>query len=118
MSTAWSDRPGSDRLLVGGTALSLLACPLLAGFPSAWPGLVALVFVASGGLVFLWRRDPLTTTEVLWGALILRLAFLPLLPGLTDDLYRYVWDGWLQMEGINPYRYPPEHDALSGFQEA
>jgi hypothetical protein len=118
MSTAWYNRIGSDRLIVGGTALSLLGCPLLARSPSTWPGLVALVFVASGGLVLLWRRDPLTTTQVLWGALLLRLAFLPLLPGLTDDLYRYVWDGWLQVEGINPYRYPPEHEALSRFQEA
>jgi hypothetical protein len=70
------------------------------------------------GLVVLWRRDPLTTRQVLWGALLLRLAFLPLLPGLTDDLYRYIWDGWLQMQGINPYRYVPEHESLSSYQSS
>lgn len=108
----------SDRLFVGGLALALLACPLLAADPNLWPGLVAFSLVASAGLVLVWRTDPLTTTQVLWGAFLLRLAFLPLLPGLTDDLYRYVWDGWLQMEGINPYRYPPEHEALRSFQRA
>lgn len=107
-----------NRLLTGGTVLALLACPLLAANPRAWPGLVALVFVSSGGLVLLWRRDPLTTEQVLWGAVLLRIAFLPLLPGLTDDLYRYVWDGWMQVEGINPYRYAPNDDALSAFQGA
>ena len=106
------------RLLTGGTVLALLTCPLLASSPQTWPGLVALVFVSSAGVVLLWQRDPLTTEQVLWGAVLLRIAFLPLLPGLTDDLYRYVWDGWMQVEGINPYRYAPNADALSAFQEA
>ncbi|PSQ95925.1 MAG: hypothetical protein BRD55_08980 [Bacteroidetes bacterium SW_9_63_38] len=60
----------------------------------------------------------MTVRQVLWGALILRLAFLPLLPGLTDDLYRYIWDGWIQIHGINPYRYPPKHEALAAFQSS
>lgn len=118
MLPARYDRSHSDHLLVGAVALALLGCPLLAAIPSRWPGLVALVIVASGGLVLLWRRDPLTRKEVLLGALLLRLAFLPLLPGLTDDLYRYVWDGWLQVEGINPYRYVPEEQALTAFQSS
>jgi hypothetical protein len=67
-------------------------------------------------LVGIWSRDQLARHQVLWGAVVLRLAFLPLLPGLTDDLYRYVWDGLLQVEGINPYRYPPSHSALAEFQ--
>jgi len=68
--------------------------------------------------VGLWRRDILSTREVLWGAILLRLAFLPLLPELTDDPFRYIWDGWLQLEGINPYRYVPSDPALARFQEA
>lgn len=71
-----------------------------------------------GGLIILWKRDPLTVPQILWGALVLRVAFLPLLPGLTDDLFRYVWDGWLQIEGVNPYRYPPKHEALASFHNA
>lgn len=66
----------------------------------------------------LWWRDVLSTSEVLWGAILLRLAFLPLLPELTDDPFRYVWDGWLQLEGINPYRFVPSDPALESFQDA
>lgn len=29
-------------------------------------------------------------------------------PTLSDDMYRYVWDGRVQAHGISPYRYPPE----------
>jgi hypothetical protein len=106
----------TDRLLVGGTGLVLLTLPVWAAHPSAWSGLVGLSLAAILGLVVLRSRDPVTMGQVLWGALLLRLAFLPLLPGLTDDLYRYIWDGWIQLHGINPYHYPPEHEALAEFQ--
>ena len=39
-------------------------------------------------------------------AVILRLIFLPVVPTLSDDYHRYVWDGRVQLAGINPYRVP------------
>ena len=33
-------------------------------------------------------------------------------PTLTDDMYRYVWDGRVQAQGISPYRYPPNSPQL------
>ncbi|MEW5987940.1 MAG: hypothetical protein AB1791_15005, partial [Chloroflexota bacterium] len=33
-------------------------------------------------------------------------------PTLSDDMYRYVWDGRVQAQGISPYRYPPDADEL------
>lgn len=113
---SWFPEDRNSLLLAAGTALILLVCPVLAATPALWPGLVGLSFTAYIGLVLLWKRDPLTKNQVLWGALLLRLAFLPLLPGLTDDLYRYIWDGWLQIEGINPYHYAPKNEALKAFQ--
>jgi len=74
--------------------------------------------MAGGGLLLLWRRDTVTMREVLWGALLLRLAFLPLLPGLTDDAFRYLWDGWLQWEGINPYKFVPSDVQLAAFRDS
>lgn len=105
------------RVLLLVTVVSLFACPVLAVRPSTWTGFVAASFVGGGGLVLLWRRDALSTWSVLWGALVLRIAFLPLLPELTDDPFRYLWDGWLQLEGINPYRFVPSDPALSSFQD-
>jgi hypothetical protein len=40
-------------------------------------------------------------------AIAMRLVLLPVEPYLSDDIYRYVWDGRVQAAGINPYRYIP-----------
>lgn len=42
----------------------------------------------------------------------MRLALLPLLPALSHEVYRYLWDGHLQLAGINPFRYVPADGAL------
>src|SRR6202047_1547894 len=34
-------------------------------------------------------------------------------PLLSNDIYRYVWDGGVQAAGINPYRYFPADEALA-----
>ena len=33
-------------------------------------------------------------------------------PALSDDMYRYIWDGRVQAHGISPYRYPPDAPEL------
>jgi hypothetical protein len=45
-------------------------------------------------------------------AVVLRLIFLPLMPSLSDDYHRYVWDGRVQLAGINPYKYRPYERPL------
>ena len=110
-----SSRP--DTLLLAITVGALACLPVLASVPTLWPPLVGVVFFAMGGLVALRYREALSMRTVLWGGILLRVLFLPLLPELTDDPFRYLWDGRLQLAGINPYRYVPEADALSSFQE-
>jgi alpha-1,6-mannosyltransferase len=49
-------------------------------------------------------------------AILFRLSLLAQPPTLSDDVYRYVWDGYVQSQGINPYQYPvdsPELDPLT-----
>ena len=36
-----------------------------------------------------------------------RLALIPSEPFLSDDIYRYLWDGKVFVAGINPYEYAP-----------
>ncbi len=54
--------------------------------------------------------------RLLWLApIVFRLLMLTTDPTLSDDVYRYVWDGHLVAEGVNPYAYriaAPELDAL------
>ena len=45
-------------------------------------------------------------------AVVLRLVFLPVMPSLSDDYHRYVWDGRVQVAGVNPYKYRPYEHAL------
>jgi hypothetical protein len=38
-------------------------------------------------------------------------------PALSDDMYRYVWDGRVQAQGISPYRYPPDAPELRDIRD-
>ena len=42
-------------------------------------------------------------------AILFRLLFLFATPALSDDYFRYVWDGRLMNAGINPYAYLPSY---------
>ena len=39
---------------------------------------------------------------------VFRLLFLPVIPNLSQDFYRFIWDGRLVLQGINPYLVTPE----------
>jgi hypothetical protein len=54
---------------------------------------------------------------VLSVAAILRGVFLPADPVLSDDVFRYVWDGRVQHAGTNPYLYAPDDPRLSPVRE-
>ena len=38
----------------------------------------------------------------------LRLILLPAFPNLSQDFYRFIWDGQLVSQGINPYLFTPD----------
>ena len=76
---------------------------------------VALAFAGGGFVVYFWRRNTLSVRAILITALLLRIVFLPLVPGLTDDMFRYIWDGILATSGINPFEFIPSDVALSQF---
>lgn len=50
----------------------------------------------------------MTLWIILGGALLFRLTLLPLAPTLSDDPYRYRWDGQIQLAGQNPYIASPD----------
>ena len=56
---------------------------------------------------------------VIWaGAIFFRAILLLTPPGLSDDVYRYLWDGKVLLAGINPYRYAPSAPELQGLRDA
>jgi hypothetical protein len=50
-------------------------------------------------------------------ALLYRLILLPTPPTLSDDMFRYVWDGRVQGHGYNPYRHPPSARELAALRQ-
>lgn len=51
-------------------------------------------------------------------AIAIRVPLLLAPPFLSGDVYRYVWDGHVQVAGINPYRYVPGDPALQPLRDA
>ena len=52
---------------------------------------------------------------ILAGAVAFRIIFLPQPPALSDDVYRYQWEGRVQRSGYNPYTVTPA--SLPAFQD-
>jgi hypothetical protein len=84
---------------------------------------MALMVAASLLVIFATRlAERISVTRALWlilGLAVALRAYLLLFdPLLSNDIYRYVWDGRVQAAGINPYRYFPAHEALAPLRDA
>ncbi|WP_296386591.1 mannosyltransferase [Winogradskyella sp.] len=47
-------------------------------------------------------------------AILFRLLFLFAIPNLSQDFYRFIWDGRMILEGLNPYLYSPDSFIENG----
>jgi hypothetical protein len=88
-------------LFVGQLALYVMACYVVERRPRSATRAATLV----------------TLALVIFFAAASRGVLAPQRPYLSSDVYRYVWDGYVQANGINPYRYVPEADELSGLRD-
>ena len=77
-------------------------------------GLVSVLYA-----LLIWRPvHPRDYSYFLGLSVVLRLVFLCAFPALSDDVYRFLWDGHLLESGIHPYAYLPEElmrDRLAGW---
>lgn len=53
---------------------------------------------------------------LLWVALALRALLLFSPPTLSDDVFRYVWEGQVWRAGFHPFVYPPDDPALAALR--
>jgi hypothetical protein len=108
--------PNVSPLVPGALCLAFVLA--IAWLPGAggtpWPsmGLWAAAFCAYVGAALAHGRRPLGRRGMWTLAIVGRLALLPRDPHFSDDIYRYLWDGWVQAHGVNPYLYAPEAAAL------
>ena len=58
-------------------------------------------------LAYRWVPQ-LSLKQIFWSGLFFRLLLLGAIPALSQDFYRFIWDGLLLNAGQNPYALPPE----------
>lgn len=109
------------RTEVACAGVALVALFVLAGRLHSWTQQIGtlqrIAFIAFAVLAIALKRSPCWparhgTAIVLGIALLLRLAVVTRLPELSDDLYRYVWDGRVLASGFDPYAHAPADSAL------
>lgn len=102
------------------SALALVGVGLLARL-GASPATVALS-VAGAAIPWAWfalhEPERLPTRPLLVLLLLAGGAQLLVPPQLSDDVYRYLWDGHVALSGIDPYRFAPDDPALAALRPA
>jgi hypothetical protein len=76
-----------------------------------------VVYLAAVAVLLRARVQP-SLLFILATAFILRLIVVGTAPFLSTDIYRYIWDGWVQAAGINPYRFIPDDAHLAFLRDA
>lgn len=62
------------------------------------------------------RTAEKSAAQIFAFAILFRMTLLVATPSLSDDIYRYIWDGRVQLAGINPYQHAPESPALEALR--
>ncbi len=90
----------------------------LVRYVALYIGLFALYALAAWLALRNRSGDRVALGIILGFGLLFRLAVLPSPVVLSSDLYRYLWDGRVQVAGINPYWYPPAAPELAPLRDA
>jgi len=106
-------------------ALSLFVYRALGYFTNRADFLQLILLFSSAFVLYaLWYQQASKhnfTNESVVAAMLLRVALLFYLPNLSDDFYRFVWDGRLSAQGINPFSYLPSelmHSSVANVDAA
>lgn len=80
-------------------------------------GIYAALFVPWAWLIARSEDKPLAWPHLIGVALMARLVLVCVEPILSDDIFRYVWDGRVAHAGINPYSHAPASEALAHLRD-
>src|ERR1700752_280231 len=75
--------------------------------------LAGIIYLVAVFLVERFRLGRAAMMVILAGTVLFRLVLLPATPSLSDDVYRYQWDGRVQRAHLNPYLAVPSSPELS-----
>lgn len=87
-------------------------------FPRSASGPVITIYLLAFVPYWYWyKREKWSVTAILSIGIFARLLLMASIPSLSDDFYRFYWDGALLVDGINPFDFTP-HDYLEQYPEA
>jgi len=65
------------------------------------------------GLAFLVVKDKQPKVLIIVAGIFFRITLIPAIPSTSPDVYRYVWEGKVVVNGFNPYQLAPDNPQLS-----
>lgn len=79
-----------------------------------WQLILHVIFIG-----FYFTRKYISLQQIFFAAIILRIGSAFIMPSLSDDVYRFIWDGQLIVNGQNPLLSTPDNyfSALSSSNE-
>lgn len=80
---------------------------------AAWPAAIAMVVL----LVRCRLPAHAAAIAIGGGSALVQAIGLSAAPSTSDDVYRYIWDGKVQLAGIDPYRYAPQAPQLAQLRD-
>jgi alpha-1,6-mannosyltransferase len=107
-------------LALGGTLYAVSRCQPLKNHVPEFMALMlvaGVLYLASVHIVLRNKSGRSALFVILGATVVFRLFFLPLSPTLSEDVYRYQWEGRVVRAHLNPYTVYPAMTALSWAQD-
>ncbi len=85
-----------------------------------WLIVIPLYLTYAFVIFYILRNKLLERISFLWFIIfgvLFRIVLIPSEPFLSDDIYRYLWDGKIIASGINPYKFAPVDIQLLQFRD-
>jgi alpha-1,6-mannosyltransferase len=79
--------------------------------------LAGALYLIAVWIVLRYHCGPAALLIILGAAVVFRLFFLPLSPTLSEDVFRYQWEGRIERAHINPYAVYPAMPELTWAQD-
>ena len=73
-----------------------------------WQIVLHIIFI-----IFFLARKYILLQQIFFAAIILRIGAAFIMPSLSDDVYRFIWDGQLIVNGQNPLLTTPDNFLLT-----
>lgn len=97
-------------------ALTSVAFYLSFGYNLVRTDYVKLISLYTALFILFYKLVQINTSNIRFLislAVLFRLLFVFAIPNLSQDFYRFIWDGRMILEGLNPYLFTPESFILN-----